>query len=528
MNSSLITADPPERAFAVPKINSAWRTRTAAWLAVPPNAVAALITVSLLLRVIFANWYGLGIDESYMVAAGRQLQLSYYDHPPLAWWLAWAGGHLFGNESGIAVRTPFIILFAISTWLIYRLGALLFSPQAGLWAAVLLNLVPVLGFTAASWVVPDGPLDCALLGFALSLTYALEAPDHRRAAFWWLAVGACAGLAMLAKYSAVLTLAGAGIYLLTQPRHRLQLARPWPWLSVVVAFLIFSPVVIWNAEHGWASFVFQTGRAAGHHFHIFRPFSTLAGEALFLMPWIWLPLVWSVGRAASQGSSHWRQWLLCCLGVPPVLVFTLISAWSHERVLYHWAAPGYMMGLPLLGAACAEALARGSRPVRLALAGSAIFLVLGVAVVGSEVRWNWMPEWGEDYAPGRDPDLAAVNWNSLLPQFQALGLLKPGGPVFAATRWVDAGKLDYSLGGKVPVICLGDDPREYGFAHPMALYAGRDVVIVAPNDQLWYVRQQFGARFASIEPLPPLVMLHGGRVAANIPIYLGKTLRPSE
>ena len=30
---------------------------------------------------------GLGVDESYMVAAGREVGLGYFDHPPVAWWL---------------------------------------------------------------------------------------------------------------------------------------------------------------------------------------------------------------------------------------------------------------------------------------------------------------------------------------------------------------------------------------------------------------------------------------------------------
>jgi len=417
------------------------------WLSAPPHAVAALIAVTLLFRLLFATWFGLGIDESYMVAAGRQFQLSYFDHPPLAWWLASGSAHLFGSEAAIVVRLPFIALFSLSTWLIYRLGTNLLSAEAGLWSAVLFNLVPVLGFTAASWVVPDGPLICALLGFALCFSEALET-EGWAASRWWSGVGICAGLAMLAKYSAVLTFAGAAIYLLTQPAHRRWLADPRPWIAAIIALLLFVPVVVWNAEHGWASFVFQSSRSLGHHFRPLLPIVTLAGEALFLMPWIWLPLVLCFGRAVRAGPAQWRQWLLCWLGAPPVIVFAVISAWSHDRVLYHWAAPGYMMWLPLLGAACARSLAGGSRRTRSLLAASAVFLVLGVGLIGSEVRWNWMPDTGEDFAPANDPDLSAVDWTPMRPQLEAAGLLGRSPPVFAATRWIDAGKLDYALGGR--------------------------------------------------------------------------------
>ena len=147
-------------------VDSRYRERsvTVAWLKTPSGAVAALMVVTFLARLLFAASLGLGIDESYMVAAGRKLQLSYFDHPPVAWWLAWGAAHLTGSESAIVVRLPFIALFALTTFLIYRVTSALLNAEAGLWAAVVLNVAPVLGITAGTWVLPDGPLFAALLG----------------------------------------------------------------------------------------------------------------------------------------------------------------------------------------------------------------------------------------------------------------------------------------------------------------------------------------------------------------------------
>src|ERR1700759_552811 len=100
--------------------------------------ILTLIVVTTALRLGFAASLGLGVDESYMVAAGRTLGLGYFDHPPLAWWLSWAAAHLFGSEAPIVVRLPFVALFALSTWLMYRLGAAIADRRAGLLAALLL------------------------------------------------------------------------------------------------------------------------------------------------------------------------------------------------------------------------------------------------------------------------------------------------------------------------------------------------------------------------------------------------------
>src|SRR5215470_4954004 len=89
--------------------------RAATWLKTPAGRVAVLILATLLARVLFASALGLGVDESYMVAAGRKLQLSYFDHPPVSWWMAWGVAHLSGSERALVVRAPFIALFAITT-----------------------------------------------------------------------------------------------------------------------------------------------------------------------------------------------------------------------------------------------------------------------------------------------------------------------------------------------------------------------------------------------------------------------------
>src|SRR5271169_7036630 len=152
-----------------------------AWVRTPAGAVTLLILGTFLARLLFAASLGLGIDESYMVAAGRQLRLGYFDHPPIAWWLAWAEAHLFGSDSALVVRLPFIGLFALTTWLMYRVTAALFGAWAGLWAAVLANSCPVIGVTAGTWVLPDGPLFVALLGATLCLIEAL--PKEGRTAW---------------------------------------------------------------------------------------------------------------------------------------------------------------------------------------------------------------------------------------------------------------------------------------------------------------------------------------------------------
>ena len=127
-------------------------------------------------------------------------------------------------------------------------------------AALLLNLSPVFAVTTGTWVLPDGPLVCALLGAALCLLHALPA-QGRTGTWWWLAAGLCAGLALFSKYSAVLSIAGALLYLLSSRRHRRWLARPQPYLAALARAAGVLPGAVLERD-AWLDLVRVPGRAA--------------------------------------------------------------------------------------------------------------------------------------------------------------------------------------------------------------------------------------------------------------------------
>jgi 4-amino-4-deoxy-L-arabinose transferase-like glycosyltransferase len=469
----------------------------------------SLLLFTTALRLGFAATLGLGVDESYMVAAGRVLSLGYYDHPPAAWWLSWGATHFFGSEAAIVVRLPFIALFALSTWLMYQLGCAVADARAGLCAALLLNLSPVFGVTTGTWVLPDGPLDCALLGAALCLVRALE----RGNLAWWLGAGLCAGAALLSKYSAVLTIAGAVLYLLSSRRHRQLLTTAKPWLAALLAALMFTPVLIWNAAHGWESFAFQAGRAEGGHLHPLAPLATLGGEALFVLPWIWLPLMLVLIAALRRGPDAWRPWLLSWLALPPIVVFTAVSAWASQRVLFHWAAPGYLMLFPLLGHAVSRRLDK--RSVRWAIAGTAAFVILGMVTVASQIRFGWLHPVIMAVAPN-DPTVEAVDWTSL-----ADGL--PPNMLVGVPDWRDAGKIAYALGPRVTTVCLSRDCRQFGLTVPAGRFIGEDFLILAPEHSE-RVAKTFAGAFDQIFRLPDRSVRQDGQTLRTVAAFHAERL----
>ncbi|MDB5360007.1 MAG: glycosyltransferase family 39 protein, partial [Rhodospirillales bacterium] len=213
-------------------------------------AVVAMISAFTVLRLVAAASVGLGVDEAYTLAISRRLALSYYDHPPLHQWIV----HLFGGLLGYgrAARVPFVLLFAGSSWMLFRVTRHLFGARAGVWAVAALNLSAFFSVIAGGWVLPDGPLIFCLLAAADCLAKilfpepsAFGAGGSTRA---WALAGVWIGLAGLSKYQAILYAAGLVIFLAASRADRQHLKRAGPYVAALIAAVIVSPVIVWNAQ----------------------------------------------------------------------------------------------------------------------------------------------------------------------------------------------------------------------------------------------------------------------------------------
>ena len=161
--------------------------------------------------------------------------------------------------------------------------------------------------------------------------------------------------------------------------------------------------------------------------------------------------------------------------------------------------------------------------MRVYIAATAGFVVLGSFVVASEVRFNWLPAVIGDFRLDKDPSLDVVDWTSLRDDLAERGFLDRPKLAVAALRWSDAGKIDYALGGGMPVICLGPDARQYSLLARNDDHAGDDVLIVtrAPFEK---IVGQYWFLFDSIESMAPATVLHAGHPALRLNLFLGRRL----
>lgn len=503
----------------------------------PRTAVIWLIVVSGLLRLFVAWGDGLCFGESYYFSCARHPSLSYHDHPPLSLLVGTLSLLLSGEVGRLVLRWPFIAMFAGTTWLMFVLGRRLFGAWAGFYAALLLNLAPVFSLSVGIFLQPEGPLMFFSLACVWCLTHLLLGPPPRRPLAWWTAAGAMLGFAMLSKYAGALLVAGAGLYVLTDRDQRRWLAHPGPYLSLGVAFVMFSPVLVWNAQHEWVSFIFQSTRGVQTYRGIRLDWLlvNIAGQSLALLPWLWaalvVELVTSFGRRPPQPERRFIAWL----AVTPILLFTGVAAYaSVSQRHFHWTTPGYLPLFLPLGDTLYRGLARGSAGYRWSLRATAVVSLVAMAVLTTHTATGWLKDVPglahalpavEEPTDPTDPTFECVDFTSLERALAERGLLDRKDIFVVTDWWFLAGKVDYALKGKLPVLAFtrGGAARAFAFFDRSERWLGKDGIFVTTKT-LDEMRDRYGRYFVRISPLGEIDIGRAGRKEATLNLYRCETL----
>ena len=312
-----------------------------------------LVLAMVALRCWVASHMDFETDEAYYWLWSRQLAASYFDHPPMIAYLIRLGTWLFGDTI-LGVRSMAIVAMIAASALIYALALILFRERRFALLSVLwFNMMPHTAFFSII-MYPDTP---AIVFWLLSCVALAMVWRSGRGA-WWYLVGIATGLLLLSKYTGVFLVFGIVAWLLASAKMRFWFKRGEPYIAGLMALLIFSPVIWWNAEHDWASFAKQFGRALES-----SPDGGLANmgafvgiQAAFVSPLIFAFIIAGVAVAIWRG---WRRqeanWLLLALTAAPTLLYFLVHALSAE-VLPQWPSGAYSTGIVAAVAAFAPAV----------------------------------------------------------------------------------------------------------------------------------------------------------------------------
>jgi dolichol-phosphate mannosyltransferase len=306
-----------------------------------------IIAYAFALRLVYLGSVELLPEEAYYWNYSRHLDIGYLDHPPMVAWLIKVGTAAFG-QSQFGVRAGALCCGVILSVFTYRLARNLFDEATALAAVVLAQALPYF-FLSGLLMTPDAPLTAA---WAASLYYLERALVAGRSSAWWRA-GFSLGIGAISKYSIGLLVPVTLAFMLWDRKSRRWWRRWEPYVAALLALAIFSPVIIWNAQHEWASFAFQTSRrlAEAPRFALHK---LVASAVILITPTGVLAVAaalmgGNVGRNAGGDRDAARRRMFTTMAIlVPLAVFALFSL-RHE-VKLDWTGAPWIAALPIMAA----------------------------------------------------------------------------------------------------------------------------------------------------------------------------------
>lgn len=479
----------------------------------------AWIVAWLVIRLIYNALRDLVPDEAYYWVWSRHPAAGYLDHPPMVAWLIRLSTSVLGTSEW-SIRVPPALLTTLTLacvlWMLRRQSV---TRPARRLAFVMLLVGPMVG-ALGTLATPDTPSICF---DTLALACVLEAlreggGQGARQGLWWLGFGFFCGLGLLSKYTSVLLPAAVVLSLSLSAAGRRRLTSPWPWLALVIAVGVFSPVIWWNANHDWASFRFQLhhGFSAQGTAVTQAPSMTLAKRVVSLGTYIggqaavWTPVLFVIALIAIRRELRWlRQGdsaapgeraivgVLVCAALLP-LIFFAVSAVSGSVEL-NWPAFAYVP-ITLITARWLDSDPLGPRGMLFGWVRLGCIVAACIALVAQVPELIWWA--GPDHLQAKE----LFGWQRYAQIVQGLR----GRAALACNDYQQASELSFYLPGRPEIFAMNIRSRASAYDY----FPGRPDL--ATIDDLLFVgkAEDLMDRFphvVRIEPAPN-VFVYGKRV----------------
>jgi hypothetical protein len=309
--------------------------------------------------------------------------------------------------------------------------------------------------------------DVAMIPFAVAMLWALVRLAESGNARWWLAAGLFGGLALLSKFTAVMLVPAVLAFMLVPDWRRRWLTSPAPWLAALIAVAVFSPVLVWNAEHDWASFRFQSVRAIATHELSLRTVGEFLALQFGLVGFVLLPVVLS-GVILTAWRGYRRREPVQILLSTCVLVPFCYFFWKSLTLRVGDTWPMFLWPAGFAAAAINVAMVSrenwSARMIRSTNSWANIAVVTGIAYVVLVFLYYTVVPW--NFLGGLDPIGGEAGYRQVADRAEA-ELQKTGATWIATTDYRTYAMMRwYFKDRRVPVIQINERGRFMGFRDP--------------------------------------------------------------
>jgi hypothetical protein len=296
-------------------------------------ALVAVLASALAVRLLWLDSTGFNSDEAVYAGQAASIAGDAQAYPyfpifrahPLLFQTVLSLAYRLGTDDLVG-RLVAVAFGLVTVRLTYAVGRELYGVRVGLVAAAVVAVMPY-QVVVTRQVLLDGPM----VTFSTLALFLVARYARRGDPVWLYAAGAALGLACLTKETAALLLGSvyAFLALSQQLRHRVRHAAVAlvVWLGVFAAY----PVSLRLADRGRTGQSFLAWQLFRRPNHPWYFYFAEVPPALG-----WAVVAFAVtGLVLAFGRWHWRETLLVCWTVVPVVVFTV------------WAVKGFQYLLPV-------------------------------------------------------------------------------------------------------------------------------------------------------------------------------------
>ncbi len=507
------------------------------------NKTLLLIVIATLIRCIIACCTALGNDEVYYRMYAQYLQWNYFDHPPIVGWLIrFTTANLF-LDNELFIRLGAILSAAITTWFIFLTGKRLNNDYTGFLAALIYTGTIYGSIIAGTFILPDSPqMICWSAGLYLLTGITRYNHVNRTQKRDLLIFGVVAGIGMLCKIHTAFLWLGLLLYIILH--HRQWLKEPVLYISVIISIALFYPVIKWNIDNHFITYLYHSKRVAVTNSGIdISSFLTFTGGQIFYTnPIVFFLIVLATIASFKNNlpvSLSQKRILLCC-SLPLIIIATAISLFKN--VLPHWSGPGYC-GLILL-TACHLSKQKiktifEKKVMPKILLAACLFQLL--IIIGGILIINFMPgtigKKENKYLGEGDFTMDMYGWKKLKTAFNKTlkddiqtGAMKEDA-VIICNKWFPASHLDYyvAMPLQINLIAIGDtnDIHQYAWINKerKKLQLGDDAYCIVPSNNYADVEIIYAAYFDTIRPCRMIEQKRNGKTCRYFYIWQMKNFR---
>jgi 4-amino-4-deoxy-L-arabinose transferase-like glycosyltransferase len=500
-----------------------------------PKKTIWLIGIAIIVKVAFSFLLELGNDEVYYYTYAVQPDWNHFDHPPMVGWMIQLSTLNLNWVSTLSMRLGSILAAAISTWIIFRTGALIHNERAGWIAALFYTCSIYTSIIAGLFIMPDSPQLLFFTGSIYLMTKWVVKP-HLFTKLNWLVLGLLIGLATLSKVHGLYLWVGFGGFLLF---HQLKtLKQPFLYIAVVITLLALIPILYWNIAYDFITYKFHSKRVLHSGIQVASFFQQIAGEFFYQNPLVYIscliPLlrfkklkaIFQVQSTSNQKSTSLVS-LLLWLSLPLIALFWSISLFNPT--LPHWTGPGFIALFLLAGVYWSETSKKLIPNLIQWALGFFVVLVIGfiglVHVFPIQLGSKSPDNLGE-YNPIND----VTGWNQFSAEFKTLvqqdtsGGMQAKAPIIVS-KWFPAGHILFytARSTQKQVIAIGalEDVHKFAWLNQDQpnLQIGQDAYFIQPSNLPFDPTQSILPYFEKMGKTDTIQIKQRGLLLRNFYVY---------